>query len=320
MDRKLISAVLLAACAGVLLLLCTAQLEGDSALTGEIQNTGHTPVFGLLGLTMLGLSRSILGNRVRGSLRHYLLAFAVTVFIGAMIEFVQIFGPRDADVWDLVRDAAGACSFLGFYATIDPRFAAETAGRFKTAVRFVSLSVLLGALMPLIVTSGAYIHRNAVFPELLTFDSVWEAKFLTTRNADLSRVQPPEGFLEIADGDVGMLTVFPGTYCGFRIAEPCPDWSAYDALRFDIFSELDTTITLAVRIDDSHHNQEYEDRYNAVFEAPPGLTRISIDLEDVQYAPIAREMDMTAIWYVYVFTSNPERPVVLYIDNVELAE
>jgi len=316
--QRVILVLLLLSAFGILLVVCTLQISGDSFLLGEIQNTGHTPVFGLLSLTMLGLSRLLLGNRLKNGYMHYLVAFTVTVIIGALIEYIQVFGPRDADLWDLVRDAAGAFSFLGVYAAADQQLARKWSRTARLLIRAVSILVLLAALTPLALWAGAYLHRDAIFPKLLTFDSVLESKFLTVRNAEVARVSPPSGFTSCEGGTVGKLIMHPDTYCGFRIAEPCPDWSGFSFLRFDIYNEIDSTVNLVIRIDDIHHNSQYEDRYNRAFRITPGLNRISVDLQEVRVAPSSREMDMTAIQYIYFFTYMPKEPVTLYIDNVTL--
>ena len=137
---------------------------------------------------------------------------------------------------------------------------------------------------------------------------------------EMNRVPAPEGFNSGERQGVGELKMFPDTYCGFRIAEPCPDWSGFGYLSFDVWNELDSVITLMVRIDDIHHNQEYEDRYNGAFRITPGLNHVSVDLRVVRQAPSSREMDMTAIEYIYFFTYEPKQPLTLYIDDVELLE
>lgn len=318
MKNKFVSIALLVLAVCALLFACTLGLPGDDMLTGEIHNGAHVPVFGMLALTILGLSRLLLRDRIRKTWIHYLFAFVVTAGIGAMLEFLQIVGPRDADPWDLVRDIAGALSFLGVYLTFDTPVRAVMSKATLTAIRYLSILIFLGSLVPLGWTAGAYLHRDSNFPRLLTFDSIWESRFLTTRSAEITRVPEPVGFTTAESHSVGKLTMFPGEYCGFRIAEPCPDWSGHEYLRFDLLSEIDSTITLAVRIDDLYHNQEYEDRYNAGFEIKRGLNRVSIDLHDVRTAPSSREMNMTAIRYIYFFTYKPKEDLVLYVDNVRL--
>jgi hypothetical protein len=145
-----------------------------------------------------------------------------------------------------------------------------------------------------------------------------EARFLTTRNAELSSVEPPIGFTSAEGDNVGKLVMSPGEYCGFRIAEPYPDWSEFSLLRFDVYYEQDSAIDLAVRIDDIHHNQEYEDRYNGVYRIEQGVNRIAVDLQDVRHAPSGREMDMTAIRYVLFFTYMPSESLTVYIDGIKL--
>lgn len=318
MKNRTISIILLVLAVATLLFVCTLGLPGDDMLTGEIHNAAHVPVFGLLSLVILGLSRLLLGGCIRQIWIHYALALFVTASIGAMLELLQIAGPRDADPWDLVRDIAGAVSFLGVYLTFDKPVRAVLSKAARRLIRYVAILVFLGSLVPIGWTAGAYLHRDASFPKLLTFESIWELRFLTDRDAKIESVISPDGFTTADGHSVGKLTMTTGEYCGFRIAEPYPDWTGYNYFRFDVYSEIDSIITLAVRIDDAHHNQEYVDRYNAGFEIRPGVNRISIDLDDVRYAPSTRAMDMTQIRYIYFFTYMPKEELILYIDNVRL--
>ncbi len=98
-----------------LLIFFKLELPGDTYLWREIINTGHTPLFGILSLLILGLCFLTIGKKISNQYIHYLIALIATTSIGIITEIIQIYGPGDADISDLIRDILGAVSFLGFY-------------------------------------------------------------------------------------------------------------------------------------------------------------------------------------------------------------
>ena len=102
------------------------------------------------------------------------------------------------------------------------------------------------------------------------------------------------------------------------VREPFPDWREFQLLTFDVYSPLDTTISLNVRVDDSLHNGDYSDRYNGSFDILPGGNQIMISLSEVEPAPYLREMDMSAIRALHIFIADSNDDLVLYLDNIRL--
>lgn len=312
--------LLISAC-GILIFLHKTQLPTDTFLWRAIANAGHIPLFGVLSLIMLSLSQKAFGSRIHRRYLHYIIAFMVTVLIGVASEAVQIWGLRDAAASDVFRDAIGGASFLALYMTRDSRMFdtwKRRGHRSRTIILSMALLLILAGISPVILCGGAYLHRNRAFPQICSFDSIWERMFWTTQDSHLTVTSPPEGWKKAVDDHVGKLTLKPATYPGFTVMEPVPDWDKYEYLVFEIYSELDSMVRLTLRIEDIHHDNTYADRFNCRVVVNPGLNPVRIDLSKVREAPRSREMDMSTIYAICLFTSKPKKPFTLFLDNFEL--
>ena len=323
----------LLACAGALLLFLLLYRLPDSAWGGALQDWGHVPLFGLVAALLLALLRSASFSSVlRGGGAH-LAAFAASVALGALTELVQRFQPeRMASFADLARDALGAGCMLGVAASFERglregRFWRSSARRW--AVRAAALAALLAVSAPLVTLAWAYVERDRAFPQLLSFESGWEERFLELQSAELVATPPPLELFEAPAGErVGRLTLSPEAahavdftgYSGFFIDEPHPDWRGFQSLRFSVFSESPEPLALSLRIEDEAHQRDNTpgDRFNYDFTVRQGMNEIRIPLANVESAPRTRRMDMARIRIVHLFVFLPDSPLRVYLDDWRL--
>lgn len=85
-----------------------------------------------------------------------------------------------------------------------------------------------------------------------------------------------------------------------------------------MYSELPTAQSLAIQIDDVHHNHDYGDRFNRVITISPGPNHIHVLLDDIRHAPVGRDLDLSAIKNVRLFSVSPPEEFSLYVDNIRL--
>jgi len=286
----------------VVLLVVFARLPDETPLGSEIENAGHAPAFGVLALALLGLSKDLFRRKC---LDHYRIAIIGTLFLAIATELLQFAHHGYGEVGDVVRDVAGGIAFLGFFWTVD-----KSAGppKFVIPVRSGAICILITAFIPAMLWGLALIHRNASFPTIMNFDSVWDSKFCSAGNAQL----------EIMKGRA-RITFHPAQYSGFHLSQPYPDWSGYHFFTFTIFSELPDTVNLVLRIHDRHHNQAYHDRFNLDLSIHNGRNEISIPLEMIRGAPGSRLMDMSAIRGIGIFAVKPASNFSLYISEFRCA-
>ena len=231
-------------------------------------------------------------------------------------------GTRHPEVSDVGRDLVGATCALGWSLTYDQQVSGKWA-QWKQFPRSVMIrlcvALLLGVtLLPVVGWTYAYWDRAMRFPDLLQFSSYWEMKFVIASDSDLHVVSPPAGWKKSAEDRVGRVVFHAKTYPGIRIDEPYPEWRGYSHLQLDIFSELPTSQSIAIRIDDIHHNNEHTDRFSKAVTISPGLSHVGIPLDDIKYALVDREMDMSAIQSIILFAVHPSEPFALYLDDVRL--
>jgi hypothetical protein len=318
------AAVILALSAGAasLTILEFLILPSHSFLWREIQNFGHIPLFGFISLAVLVLSTQLLTQVVSSRLSHYLIAFAVTFLIGLVTETIQVIGPRDADIRDQVRNVIGIVVFLGAYLTFDRKMNADIArwGKHaKSLIRAVIVVILVVSVTPMILWAKAYQHRDNLFPVLCGFES-WETRrFVFPHTADVKAVPPPPAWRSNQSSLAGRVTFqLSGTYPGFKLEDPVPDWTGYGLLSFDVYSDLDTAAKLTISIAEHRHLRVYEDRFNQRFVVAPGTNRVEILLDSVKQSPATREMNMAEIAHINIFAYRPSDTFSLYFDNFRL--
>jgi hypothetical protein len=105
---------------------------------------------------------------------------------------------------------------------------------------------------------------------------------------------------------------------GFELLEPYPDWSGYHRLVFSVESHADRPIPLTVRVWDSRHRGDDDDRFDRRITIHPGRQQIDIPLDDVRMAPAHREMDMQRIRGLEVFFWQVHRPFDLALSPLQL--
>jgi hypothetical protein len=297
----------LAVAAAALALQISVGTPQKSRLWSAAFDAGHAPLFGLVAIAVLQLARRA------GRLRPYVLALAVTLAAGAATELIQLLGPREASLRDFAWDALGAGIFLLVAFAIRER---NSRGRVLALVVAVLLAIV--ALAPLAATAWDYVQRNAAFPHLCGFDAAWERRFVVTQDAELTITAPPGGWVRDGSGKAGRLTFLPAPYPGLAIDEPHPDWTGYDSLVVDLYSELPQPKNIALRIHDARHDQSYYDRFTRRLVVPPGPSRFAVSLDEVARAPRGRRMDLARIRCILIFAVDPPDSFSLYLDAIRL--
>lgn len=325
----LLSAVGLAA---QLLIPC----PGGSILWNGLFDAGHVVVYGLVALAALGLIRARSRRPIHRPLAPHAIALAITAGLGAVTEGVQALGLGDASLGDLGRDILGGVAFLLASIAVGregalsgPRRTGPRRGTHRRAAAIGALLALTLALAPLAGTVLAYLQRNADFPALCSFDRRWERTFV--RAGDDARLEietPPSGWTrgksrneardEPRSNRAARLTFLRAEYPGLVMNELYPDWRGYERLVFEAYSELDSTVTLELRINDARHDNAWADRFNRVLAIRPGANRIEIALAEVERAPRGRTMETDQMRTLVLFAHRPARTFALWLDEFRL--
>ena len=291
----------------------------DTLFWNAVYDAGHAPLFGVVALCTLSLFR-ILFPKVP-PLRLYLAAFATATVIGAFTELAQFYGNRDADLGDLLRNAAGAAAFLTVSRVLDkgPGGRPAIPGRMiRAAATVLAMILLLAPLIPVTVRVVHYRGRDGSFPVLCGFDSGWERTFVQPVSAGLVPELLPAGFGEPEGLQAGRWTFYPRPWPGLALVEPYPDWRAYRTIRFEIWSALERPVGMTLMAEDRHHVPGSGDRARVQFTVEPGRNEISIELEEIRKAPPNRALAMDQVAQVMLYTARPEESFTLWIDSIRL--
>jgi hypothetical protein len=278
-------------------------------------DAGHTALFGVIALLVDGWLAATGGWRARA--RRPLVAFGLTVALGAATELLQTLQARgDPSLVDLLRDTAGAASFLLLAWTARTR--SETGHRrLRVAAVTAALALLLAAGWTLLVTSARYVARDRAVPTLFALDgSWWESDFV---ELGANRLTPLARAAGGQDGPpLARLDLEPGLYSGVTFDEPYPDWRGRRRLVFTVASDLPEPLALVVRVHDAAHDQRYADRFNRRFVIAPGVNRVTIPIDDILHAPDRRLMDLGRIRGIVIFAYALERPTHLFLGPLRL--
>ena len=269
-------------------------------------NSLHVPVFGLIAIAAFALLPDSLSRW-----RRMVLAFLATAALGVLSEAAQIFTSRDASLEDLLADCLGAAGFLAALAALQPASPKSAGRRWLSGIL---AAVLLGwALWPLVTVSAAYLERNAVQPDLVSFDSRFGMTFTRRQNIDYALVADDAG-------THAQITLGEGPWPGVSYHDLYPDWTGYTRLSVEIGIEGDVPLDVGLRVHDAAHrdNPVFTDRFNRTYTLEPGRHGLQIPIDEIRNAPRGRQMDMERIAELIVFSTNDNAGRTLRLFSIRL--
>lgn len=251
-----------------------------------IENAGHMPLFVIVTLACLVVLRRDFGFE---GIRLYAIAGLLGVGAGLLSEVIQRPLRRDASWEDVMMDAMGVACALALYALFDRRTAMHRT--LRVAAFAVALACIVAYTAPLVRMTRAYLHRNAQFPVLADFRSNTELFWVVGYGVNRVRV-----------GDALEVEFLANEFPGASMHEPVADWSNYQTLVLDVENPDPLDLALAVRVHDSSHNKQFNDRFNRVFDLRAGERRkIRIPLDEIRRGPRNRLIDLRHISDITLF-------------------
>ncbi len=177
---------------------------------------------------------------------------------GAVSELMQKPLRRDASWEDVLADAVGVVCALAVHAAVSRR--EKLSGAARATAALIALGCIAAYVAPIVSMVRAYVHRNAQFPVLASFNSRVELAWIVGY-----------GIRRDVIADVLEVEFVRKVFPGFSFYEPVPDWRKYKTLIIDAENpEQEQVLHLGVRVHDIEHNREYADRFNRMFDLGPG--------------------------------------------------
>ena len=237
---------------------------------------------------------------------------------GAVAELLQLIGPnRFGELSDLMRNGLGIAVFLTAAATFDTEMVRRyRVPRHRAAVAVGSAVILAAVTAPVAVAGAAVLARDAAFPRLNGFSTFWDLQFLLTGpHVDLRLTTPPG---DAAGRRMAEVTFYPSRNALLVLRDPYPDWTAHQRLVIDVFSALDRTVAMSIKIEDLDGTRSVVELFVRELAIEPGYNSITIPLSEIERAPPGRSMDMTHITGIALFVTEPTDELTLYLAELRL--
>ena len=319
------AAVLVAGILGLLSLLLFIRIPSGNEWLRVSLDASHGPIFAVVAM----LVASLLARR-RGSAHAdtwpdwplYMLALAISIALGTLIEFLQGLEGRPPSFFDVMTDTAGALAGLSVRALAtrpaagEPRTGVGQSSWPVIALGLVGLAFVLWRPMHV---AAAYAHRAAAFPAIADFSSARGLDFVTTDGAGAAIANIPAPWAHESDERALEIRYDPQHPPAVQVVEPSGDWRAYSVMAIDLTNAGPGELALVLRILDATHDWSHEDRFNLpLVIAPRSRTTVRVALPAVEAAPATRRMDMARIANVMIFGQPPAAPGVLYVSRLWL--
>jgi uncharacterized protein YfiM (DUF2279 family) len=318
-------AVLVGGILALLSLLLFIRIPSGNEWMRVSLDASHGPIFAVVAM----LVASLLSGR-RGSARAnawpdwplYMLALAISIALGALIELLQGFEGRPPSFFDVVTDTAGALAGLSVWTLATRPAAGEprgVAGQNPWPVVALGLAGVAFVLWRPMHVAVAYAHRAAAFPTIADFSTSRGLDFVTTDGLGAAIAVIPAPWAQTPGERALAIRYDPQHPPAVQVVEPRGDWRAFSVIAVDVANAGPGELALVLRILDASHDWSHEDRFNLpLVIAPRTRTTVRVALAAVEAAPATRRMDMARIANVMLFGRPPAGPGVLYVSRVWL--
>lgn len=307
---------------GLLLFLDLFEPWRNNMLWRELFNLGHLPLFGVISLLLLRLTR-LLSRFEHATPARYIIALAGAGLLALISEVVQIKGPRDADLFDLLRDLAGIVSFLLVRFSFDrgalESIAVVSRRKIRTILPVIAVGLVFLSSYTVIQLSAAWLSRDRAFPMLFTFEHWWENTFITADNAGVSVIVAASVASETPVNHLLQVDYRASQFTGPIFQDFYPDWSGFDSLAVTVVSLSPSSEMIRFRVDDYSSRKDTLDRFERVIELQPGRNELALALADIAKGPRDRLLNLQNVKRIVLFSaSQPRREFSLQYDNFRL--
>lgn len=304
----------------IVLVLIFGSLPNSSLLWLEVQNSGHTFLF-IPVASLIAFLLQNTGTFFSGKLfKLYIAALAVSLLIGVAIELIQEFIHGDASKMDIARDLGGIIVGLGLHAGTQLKsyeFDARLYNKIRAGLFILVFLIFAVSVSPLVFLSATYVQRSMSLPVIVDLSKAWTRPFLRLQHSSIAAPNKAEYKSETTG--LTRVSLGHGVYPGISMIETFPDWSAYKTLLVSIFSPQTQVFDLVLRVHDDRHNHDYNDRFNTKLAIKKGVNLFQIQLDDVKSAPANREMNLTRIKEITLFSAQPvETELQFYLGKIIL--
>jgi uncharacterized membrane protein len=239
------------------------------------------------------------------------------IAIGLTSEIIQHFFNRDASLDDLVNDTLGSVSgTLLFISLTGYSFTDNKWLRYLTLL--TGILILAFTSVPFAKVSYAVYLRNNQYPILYSFEKQWENLFIEPQSSTTSFVDNEYFWKDNTSTHSLKVDLHEGEYPGVSFSDIYANWSKADTFSFALYSLTDSSFNLFIRINDSNHNNEYSDRFNATIEVKPGKNHYAFAIKDIAKGLKTRTMNLNRVETVILFGLKSDSGKSILVDSIRL--
>lgn len=290
-------------------------------LWGDLFDLAHAPVFCLSLIALVGFLDPVAAGFsarfqtiVPMTIRRVAVITLVLMTTGLVGEFLQKFAGRSPSWGDVFANSAGLLAGLCWIGS------RKCPTPFKRPLVATAVGIILAISANPLLEIWDSIERIRSFPALASFERAREIRNWIGHNANAQISNDWS-----SDGDYSLsVRLHQSQYPGAALIYLGRDWSEFKQLRFDVMNPGKQNLKLIVKIQDQPHSDtgfDYHDRYHQEIEIRAGeQSDVVVDLENVKNAPASRQMDMTQINMIDIFSVDVVSPLAFYVDRVRLSK
>lgn len=267
----------------------------------EVHAFAHVGFFGVFAWFLMGLPAA----RAHSFVIRAASVLVVVLLISILVEWTQTFFGRSAGLRDIWQNLVGAMAAVALLAPAGGR------RRFLMGVAIALLVLELAG--PGIGLWDRALARTQ-FPVLGDFDTRFEHRRWSSGTPDWTKARTATGSLRV--------DLEPGRFAGTTLRRSFGDWSGFAYLEMSLYNPESEALRIVVSIRDREHFRRggaYADRYNGTFVLAQGWNDLRISVAAIRDAPAERHLELGDLSEMVVFTTNLERPRVIWLDRVRLA-
>jgi VanZ family protein len=276
----------------------------NSAVEDGIRNGLHVLVFAVFGVIVFESLKST------GAFSALAITLVIVATTGALSEGAQYLTGRHPDVFDVVRDVAGAVFAL--IARLLWRWCG--AGNRSRLVMLAgrSVAIALGAMIaaPFLFWFAIVALGRISAPVVLDFDQWWNKYIYRPINAEIIVPGEVAGAVEIL--------LRKSILSGVVISPMLTDWSDYETMVISAHMLKGSDTNVTVRINDSARRNSWSDEFLVWTVLGSDKKAIRIPLDTLHVEPGKPSIDLSDIQELVIFAREPTTYDVMLIDEIRL--
>ena len=232
------------------------------------------------------------------------------IIVSVPIELIQDINGREFSFLDIIRNCLGATIAIALH----PNSFRDIRTFSRSKLKYSVVGVLIIFSYPLMINTADTINAYRSFPVLSDLESPYELTRWSGNQLEIEK-------LDASNNHVLGITFTTDEYSNLTFESFPGDWTGFSSISFRILNDDTNDRILNLRIHDQDHrasNWDYNDRFNQVINLASGWNKITVDLNLVRVQPLNREIDMSKIEKIIIFSNYFQTSARLYFDDFRL--